>query len=266
MTAGIGDAAPAEPLLKVESVAKHFGGVHALRNVSFSVSRGEIVGLIGPNGSGKSTCVNVLSGMLPLTSGRIWFRNDEITGEPMDRVVRRGLVRTFQSTQLFPESTVFENVLIGCHTLFAHAPAASVLNTSSARNEETAVAVHAEEAIALVGLTHRRDVVASALSAAEQRLLMIAVVLASKPELILLDEPAAGMVANERRHLAGIIRALPRRGISVLVIEHHMGLIMDVSDRIVVLNFGQKIGEGTPAEIRANENVIDAYLGRRHHA
>lgn len=253
-------------LLRVEGLSKRFGGVQALRDVSFTMDYGQIVGLIGPNGSGKSTSVNLLSGNLPVSAGQVWLNDELLTGKSIDEVVVKGLSRTFQSTQIFPEDTALENVMLGCHALFKQSPAKSVFRTASAKREDRELVAHAEHSLALVGLAARRDQVASTLSAAEQRLLMIAVALAAKPKVILLDEPAAGMVASERRALARIIRDMPSHGISVLVIEHHMGLIMEVSDRIVVLNFGQKIAEGTPAEIRDNQAVIDAYLGHRDHA
>lgn len=253
-------------LLRVEGLSKRFGGVQALSEVSFAIDQGQIVGLIGPNGSGKSTCVNLLSGNLPVSAGQVWLNDELVTGQPIDAVVVKGLSRTFQSTQIFPEDTALENVMLGCHALFTKSPVKSVLRTASAKREDRELVAHAERSLALVGLAMRRDQIASTLPAAEQRLLMIAVALAAEPKVILLDEPAAGMVASERRALARIIRDLPSHGISVLVIEHHMGLIMEVCDRIVVLNFGQKIAEGTPAEIRDHQAVIDAYLGHRDHA
>jgi branched-chain amino acid transport system ATP-binding protein len=251
------------PLLKAEQVSRRFGGVQALLDVSFEVRSGEVVGLIGPNGSGKSTCVNVLSGSILPTGGRVLMEDADLTGLRIDTVVNRGVVRTFQATQVFSEFSALENVLIGCHTLFRTSPGAAALRSGDARREESSLRTHAEECLAFVGLAARRDTTAGTLSAAEQRLLMIAVAIAPRPKVILLDEPAAGMVASERRTLAQLIRAMPSRGISVLVIEHHMGLIMQICDRIVVLNFGQKIAEGTPEEIRADQAVIDAYLGTR---
>lgn len=253
-------------LLQVEALTKRFGGVRALNDVSFSLRPGEILGLIGPNGSGKSTCVNLLSGTLPPTAGRVIFDGRPLAGLSVDAVVARGLVRTFQATQVFPEYTALENALVGCHSRYLRSAGAAVFGLASARREEAAMREAARAALAIVGLETRADRVAGTLPVAEQRLLMIAVALASKPKLVLLDEPAAGMVASERRALSSIIRNLPRHGVSVLVIEHHMGLIMEVCDRIVVLNFGEKIAEGTGAAIRANQTVIDAYLGRRDHA
>lgn len=266
VSAGIDVAVSGKPLLQVEALSKRFGGVRALNDVSFALHAGEILGLIGPNGSGKSTCVNLLSGTLPPTSGRVLFDGVALAGLPVDAVVRRGLIRTFQATQIFPEYSVIENALVGCHARYRQAASAAVFGLAGARREEAEMRQAALAALAIVGLEQRGDVLAGTLSVADQRLLMIAVALASRPKLILLDEPAAGMVAAERRALSAIIRGLPRHGISVLVIEHHMGLIMEVCDRIVVLNFGEKIAEGTGAEIRANQSVIDAYLGRRDHA
>jgi len=253
-------------LLSAEAISKRFGGVQALKDVSFAIGRNEVVGLIGPNGSGKSTCVNLLSGLLPVSGGQVRFKGEVITGRAIYDVVARGLARTFQATQVFPEYTARQNVLIGCHSLFKAGAIGAISRAAHAISEHREITAQADEVLDFVGLGERKDQIAATLSAAEQRLLMIAVALAAKPDLVLLDEPAAGMVAGERRALARIIRDLPQRGISALVIEHHMGLIMEVCDRIVVLNFGQKIAEGTPAEIRANQTVIDAYLGHRDHA
>jgi ABC-type branched-subunit amino acid transport system ATPase component len=259
-------ASQPDALLSVEGISKRFGGVQALKDVSFAIGRKQVVGLIGPNGSGKSTCVNLLSGSLPATAGQVRLKGELITGRPIYEVVARGLTRTFQATQVFPEYTARQNVLIGCHALFRSGTLGLIARSAGAVREQHEMTAQADEVLDFVGLGPRKDQVAATLSAAEQRLLMIAVALAAKPDLVLLDEPAAGMVAVERRALARIIRDLPQRGISALVIEHHMGLIMEVCDRIVVLNFGEKIAEGTPAEIRANRAVVDAYLGHRDHA
>ncbi|MCO5118112.1 MAG: ABC transporter ATP-binding protein [Burkholderiaceae bacterium] len=257
------DAAHA-PLLRAEAISRRFGGVQALRDVSFDVDAGEIVGLIGPNGSGKSTCVNLLSGTIAPTGGRVLMSGAALGGARIERAVGHGIVRTFQATQVFAEFTALDNVLVGCHILYRSGPAAAALRSAGSRREEGELRAHALDCLAFVGIADRAQSVAGSMSAAEQRLLMIAVALAARPKVLLLDEPAAGMVAAERRALADVIRAMPARGTAVLLIEHHMGLIMQVCDRIVVLNFGQKIAEGTPAEIRANEAVVEAYLGTRH--
>jgi branched-chain amino acid transport system ATP-binding protein len=250
-----------ESLLVIDQIDKNFGGVQAVKGLSFVINRGEIVGLIGPNGSGKSTSVNLISGTLPVSSGTIHFRGKSVNSLNISARVPLGLTRTFQTTAVFPESTVLEQVLTASHTSFTTSPWAAVFRTRKAKEEEARRRAKALELLQFVGLQDVSNELASSISSAQQRLLMIATALASDPQLVLLDEPAAGMVAIERKELSKLILGIRNRGISVLVIEHHMGLIMEVCERIVVLNFGQKIAEGTPAEIRANPAVIDAYLG-----
>ena len=252
------------PLLQLHEVRKNFGGVQAVRGLSFSVHRGQVLGLIGPNGSGKSTSVNLISGTLPVSSGEIEFDGKNVNDLAISARVPLGLARTFQTTSLFPEFSVRNQVLAACHSRFRSAPWAAVFRLPAARSEEARQRARAGEILEFVGLGDVAQELASSLSSAQQRLLMIATALASEPALVLLDEPAAGMVAIERKELTGVIQRIQARGVAVLVIEHHMGLIMEVCERIVVLNFGQKIAEGTPAEIRANPAVIDAYLGGSH--
>jgi len=253
-----------QALLTIDQVDKNFGGVQAVKGLSFSIGYSEIVGLIGPNGSGKSTSVNLISGTLPISAGVIQFKGQNLHTLPISERVMQGLARTFQTTSIFPEFTVLEQVLAACHSCFKTRPAGSVLRSSTAKMEEQQQRKKAIELLEFVGLYPFADQLACAISSAQQRLLMIATALASDPLLVLLDEPAAGMVAKERKELAQLILGIRQRGISVLVIEHHMGLIMEVCERIVVLNFGQKIAEGTPESIRQNPAVIDAYLGGAH--
>ena len=257
------DSTAMQPRLSLREVRKVFGGVTALKNVSFEVRPGEVIGLIGPNGSGKSTCVNVISGTLAPTAGEIVLEGVPIQGLPANRVVAQGLARTFQTTQMFEEFNALDSVLLGANRRYGVGVFGNVLGLAAARADEARVRAEALELLAFVGLAGRDQVRVSALSVCEQRLLMVACALANQPGVLLMDEPAAGMVASERRLLGALIKRLPERGLSVLVIEHHMGLIMDVCQRIVVLNFGEKVAEGTPAEIRNNPAVIEAYLG--HH-
>ena len=253
-----------EPLLVLNDVGKQFGGVQAVRNLSFSIDAAEIVGLIGPNGSGKSTSVNLISGFLAPSDGDISFAGANISRLSASDRVPLGMSRTFQTTSVFPDYSVREQVLTACHVRYRSSASGAVFRWPSARREERAQREKAEEILTFAGLMGVADEASSAISSAQQRLLMIATALATEPRLLLLDEPAAGMVAKERKELAGLIARIRARGIALLVIEHHMGLIMEVCSRIVVLNFGQKIAEGAPAAIRHNPAVIDAYLGGAH--
>ena len=253
-----------ERLLTLNQVSKNFGGVQAVKNLSFDVNSNEIVGLIGPNGSGKSTSVNLISGSVPPSSGDIVWRNQNVNKLPISQRVPMGLSRTFQTTSLLSEFSVLEQVLTACHTSYRVSPWRSVLRTKKARTQDAEQIAKAQELVEFVGLGDVMNDPTSTISSAQQRLLMIATAMAADPKLILLDEPAAGMVAKERKELAEVIMRIRNKGLAVLVIEHHMGLIMEVCDRIVVLNFGEKIAEGRPEDIQRNAAVIEAYLDGVH--
>jgi ABC-type branched-subunit amino acid transport system ATPase component len=250
--------------LELHGVSKFFGGVRAVDDLSFALGAQEILGLIGPNGSGKSTTVNLISGTLPVTSGSIKLDGKPIERETEPSRAALGLARTFQTAALFPGFTALEQMLLGGYVQTQIRGIRSILRSRHARAEEARQIASAHELLSFVGLAGMADAPVENLSSAQQRLLMIGAALAARPRALLLDEPAAGMVAAERKALGDLILAIKARGTSVLVIEHHMALIMNVCDRIVVLNFGRKIAEGPPERIRADPAVIDAYLGASH--
>ena len=248
-------------VLRVEGLSKSFGGVHAIKGLSFKVEPGEVMGLIGPNGSGKSTTVNSLAGTFPVTSGEIFLAGAHVQRLPESERVELGLARTFQTASVFPEFTVRQQIALGCESTLKSSPLSSVFGVGRHEGETEAVEARVHDLLEITGLLDVANDPVGTVSSAQQRFLMIATALASQPKIILLDEPAAGLVSHERKTLSDLIKAIRERGIAVLVIEHHMALIMEVCDRIVVLNFGSKIADGTPAEIRSNQAVIDAYLG-----
>ncbi len=246
-------------LLDVQAARKQFGGVIAVNDVSFNVKAGEIVALIGPNGAGKSTTFNLITGVLRSSGGTISVLGRTVDNAPPQDIARLGVARTFQHVKLVPDMTVLENVAIGAHLRGQSGAIASMLRLD--RKDEAALLTEAARQIARVGLADQMHQLAGSLSLGQQRIVEIARALCVDPVLLLLDEPAAGLRHLEKQKLAALLRQLRAEGMSVLLVEHDMGFVMDIADRIVVLEFGTKIAEGTPAAIRANPDVIKAYLG-----
>ena len=246
-------------LLHIDKARKQFGGVLAVNDVSFDVNAREIVALIGPNGAGKSTTFNLITGVLAATGGKIFVQGKEVENAPPQEVVKLGVSRTFQHVKLVPDMTVLENVAIGAHLRGNSGAISSMLRLD--RADEARLLAEAARQIERVGLSEQIDQLAGSLSLGQQRIVEIARALCVDPMLLLLDEPAAGLRHMEKQRLAALLRQLRDGGMSVLLVEHDMGFVMDLADRIVVLDFGTKIAEGTPAAIKRNPDVIKAYLG-----
>ena len=248
-------------LIEVQEVLVNFGGVTALNKVNLHVSEGEIAALIGPNGAGKTTVFNIVTGYYTPTSGRVIVDGESVLGLRPYQIARKGLGRTFQNIRLFGDMTAAENVATAADSLNKSGLVGSLFGGPRSRRDEAASMEKAHELLRFIGLDHRALQMAKNLPYGDQRRLEIARALALNPKVLLLDEPAAGFNPQEKIELGELIRKIRDRGFAVLLIEHDMSLVMDISDRVSVLDFGQKIAEGTPVEIQKNQRVIDAYLG-----
>ena len=253
-------------MLQFDHVSKNFGGLQVLQDVSFNVPQGGIFGLIGPNGAGKTTVFNLITGLIRKSGGAITFNGQDLDGVAPHKITRLGIARTFQNIRVFKEMTLLQNVVVGMHDQLDYGVAGALLNLASFRQAEERARERALELLSWVRLEHKAHALADSLSYGEQRKLEFARALATKPKLLLLDEPVAGMNPSEKTELMAEIINIKQRGFSIFLIEHDMRFVMGLCDQIAVLNFGKIIAQGGPDEIKNNPEVIEAYLGKEEAA